>query len=71
MDVSSYGWKEGIIKALKVIVWVAASGAVAGLAGELAKYEPSAKDLYTVAAIGIANAILAGLGKWLTMHKEK
>lgn len=69
MDFSIAGLKDGLIKFLKVAGWVIASGAVAALIAELAKYQPSSQEIYAVLAVAAANAILAGASKWLSTHK--
>ena len=70
-DVGSAGLWDGIKKAGIVALWVASSGAVAGLIAELAKYDVSKDEVWVGIAIMAVNAILAGAQKWLSTNTPK
>ena len=56
-------------KFLVVVLWVAASGAVAGIISWIASLPIDSQDVTTVAIVGLVNALLAGLLKWLNTKK--
>ncbi len=61
MDVSFYGVKEGLVKALKVVGWVAASGAVTALIS----YSATLNTTETAVVYAIVNPLLVFLKTWL------
>jgi hypothetical protein len=65
LSTSTAGLTAGIIKAVKVFVWVLASGALAAGIAYMASLQVNADNLYLVAAVASVNALLAGIGKWL------
>lgn len=65
MDFSSAGWKDGVLRALKVAGWVALSGAVSALIAYLGSLHVDPSQITAVAIVGLLNAILAGLKDWL------
>ena len=69
MDFSSIGWTDGVWKFMKVILWVLASGAVAGLISWVASLPINNQDIMAVAIVGLVNALLAGLAKWISTKK--
>jgi hypothetical protein len=69
MDFSSYGWEKAIVKFFKIIGWYALSGAATALVAYFASFKPSSGEYLAVLAVMGANAILAGIGKWLSIHK--
>ncbi len=71
MDFSKYGITDGLIKAGKVALYVAVSGAITALAAELAKYDVSKVQIEYGLGIMVANAIIAGVREWLTTHKPE
>jgi len=69
MDFSRYGIKEGLIKGLKVAVYVAVSGAVTALAAKLAEYNVNQMQIEYGIGIMVANALIAGIREWLITIK--
>jgi hypothetical protein len=61
MDVSSAGVKEGLIKALKVVGWIAASGAVTALIS----YTATLNTTETAIVYAIVNPLLVFIKTWL------
>ena len=61
------GLKEGAIKLLKVLGWVALSAVVAELISTVADWKPTTIEF--VALQGVINAILAGAKLWLETKK--
>lgn len=61
MDFTSAGLKEGLVKALKVVGWVAASGAVTALIS----YTATLNTAETAAVYAIVNPLLVFLKTWL------
>ena len=70
-DFSLYGWQAALWKGLKIIGWYALSGAVTSLVLLASSYRPSEGQYLAVAAILIANVVLAAIGKWLTTCKPE
>ena len=62
------GLKEGIIRALKVITYVAISGAIAAIAVNASGSGVTIKEILTVAGVGAINALLAFCKEWLTTN---
>lgn len=65
---SKAGLATGALRALKVIGWHLASNIVVALGAWIAGFHVSASDekyLIVTASIALANALLAGAGKWL------
>jgi len=69
LGVNRLGIVDGLKKAGKVALWVACSGAITALIAELAKYDVSKQEVWVAIAIMAANAILAGVQKWLSTKK--
>lgn len=61
MDFTSAGLKEGLVKALKVVGWVAASGAVTALIS----YSATLNTTETAVVYAIVNPLLVFLKTWL------
>jgi hypothetical protein len=65
LDFSSAGWKEALLKVLKVALWVALSGAISALITWLKGVEiPVDAYWFGLLILGV-NSVLAGLLKWL------
>jgi hypothetical protein len=69
MDFSLAGFKEGFIKFLIVIAYVAAAGAISAILDWLTGLDLSQSSAIAVAFVGLVNAILAWLLKWLNTQK--
>jgi len=69
MDFSKYGIKEGAIKAVKIIGYVAASGAIVAIAQTFSGGQIDLKKFLIVAAVGAVNALLGFLQTWLSAHQ--
>lgn len=65
LELSFYGWQGAIGTFFKVILWVAASGAVAALIGFFNSYQIDTTNLYQVSILGLVNATLASIWKLL------
>jgi len=65
MDFSSAGWKDALVKGLKVALWVIASGAIAAL------IKACQDGVFGVdpVVMGIVNIALVALGKWVASKK--
>ena len=61
MDFTSAGLKEGLVKALKVVGWVAASGAVTALIS----YSATLNTTETAVVYAVVNPLLVFLKTWL------
>ena len=61
------GLKEGAIKLLKVLGWVALSAVITKLAEVVTQWQPTTADW--VVAQGVINAVLVGLVKWVSTKK--
>ena len=66
MYFNSAGWFDGIKKFLVVALWVALSGAVAGLIAWISNLPINNQDIFAVAIVGLVNAALAGIAKWIS-----
>jgi hypothetical protein len=66
MYFNTSGIKEGIIKGLKIALYVAISGAVAALAATLKEYEVTNTDVTVGLAIMAANSLIVAVQKWLS-----
>lgn len=69
MDFTKAGIWDGIKKAALVALYVAISGAVASLAAEIKGYKASNHDVMIGIGIMAANALIAGIQKWLATKK--
>jgi hypothetical protein len=67
---NQYGVITGIKKMVKVVLYVAASGAVAALTAKLNEYQVSAGQVYAVAAVAAANAGLAFATGYLKTNEK-
>lgn len=63
------GLLEGLIKALKVIGYVAAAGAITALIDYLSSMTLDPSNYVLVAFVGLVNALLAFLLRWLSIKK--
>ena len=66
-DFSQAGWKASLLKAVKVALWIIASAGVSALI-EAVKSGTFGVDPLTM---GIANIVLAAIGKWITTKKPE
>lgn len=64
-----YGFVSAFVKFVKIVLWVAASGAVAALVAKLNELTIHPDQIYAVAAVGLANGALASLTKYLATEK--
>jgi len=60
---------DGVIKFLKIVGWVAASGALTAILEYVKDLQIDPDKYVLVAFVGLVNAILAGLAKWLSTKK--
>ena len=68
LSTSKEGFVEGILKGGKILLWHVGANAVVVLVTLLSSVKIDASDeKYAIyaAAIALANAVLAGIGKWL------
>jgi len=66
LDFSTNGIGSAALKALKVLGWVALSSAVTGLALYLQNYNIDDGQIVVVGIVGVVNAGIVFLQKWLT-----
>ena len=60
---------SGVKKTLQIIGWVVLSGAVTALLEWIGNLEINPSDYQLVAFVGIVNAVLAGIVKWLSIKR--
>lgn len=60
------GVKQAIVKFGTIVLWVAVSGAVTALVDYFGSMQVDPQNYALVAIVGLVNALLAGLAKWLT-----
>lgn len=74
LDFSSAGIKDGFVKFWKVIGWHLTSDVLVVVTGAVANYHPTVHQSeyagIVAAAIALANAVIAGIGKWLSVHQD-
>jgi len=63
------GLIEGLIKTGKVLVYVAASGALVALADYLKGMSLEPQNYLLIGVVGIVNGLIAGALKWLAIKK--
>jgi hypothetical protein len=64
------GLKEAVIKFVKVIFYVGFSGALVAIGAYVQNIQIDRTNIYAVAIVGGANAIIALLQKWLSTKEE-
>jgi hypothetical protein len=64
--VNRAGMKEAVVKFGKIVLWVAVSGAVTALVDYFGSMQVDPQNYVLVAIVGLVNALLAGLARWLT-----
>lgn len=68
LDTSVHGVVDGLKRAAKVVGWHVAANAVVLVGALIANVHVGTNDekyLYVTSAVALANALLAGIGKWL------
>ena len=72
LTINRHGIPEGFARAGEVILYHAGTQLLILVAAALANYHPGRvtdiRYAYTAATIAIANVVLAGVVKWLTVH---
>jgi len=63
------GLWEGLIKALRVISYVAAAGAITAIIEWLSSINIDPSNYILVAVVGLVNALLVFIVKWLSTKK--
>jgi hypothetical protein len=69
MYFNSAGLWDGAKKFVVVALWVALSGAVAGLIAWVSNLPINQSEAVAVASVALVNALLAGAQKWLSTKK--
>ncbi len=69
LNFNKAGAYDGVIKTLKVVAWIASAGAITALADWLSNLQIDSSNYIVVAVVGVVNAVLAGLAKWLSVKR--
>ena len=72
LNSNSFGIPDGFARAGEVALFHIASNALVIIGAAIANYHPShtndIKYAYVAGAIALANMVIAGVAKWLTVH---
>lgn len=66
---NQYGIVSAFVKMVKLVLWIGASGAAAALVAKLNEVTIQPDQIYAVAAVGAANVLLGGIGKYLKTNE--
>lgn len=73
LNSNRFGIPEGFARAGEVALFHIASNALVVIGAAIANYHPShtndVRYVYVASAIAIANMLIAGVAKWLTVHE--